>query len=102
MVNLLASSISTAARTNRSAIPLLRRLAIAALAHYCYPATSSLRTQMTSTVRATTFLTALLGILVVQPLCAQNQPKPDESQQRETTGTKKDVEKRLKAEEKPK
>jgi dipeptidyl aminopeptidase/acylaminoacyl peptidase len=57
---------------------------------------------MTSAFRRTSFLIALLAILTVQPLCAQDQPKPDESQQRETTGTKKDVEKRLKAEEKPK
>jgi WD40-like Beta Propeller Repeat len=57
--------------------------------------------QMTSAFRATSFLAALLAILAVQPLRAQNQPKPDESRQRETTGTKKDVEKRLKAEEKP-
>jgi hypothetical protein len=57
---------------------------------------------MTSAFRATGFLIALLASLAVQPLCAQDQPKPDDSQQRETTGTKKDVEKRLKAEEKPK
>jgi dipeptidyl aminopeptidase/acylaminoacyl peptidase len=56
---------------------------------------------MTSAFRATSFLTTLLAILAVRQLCAQDQPKPDESQQRETTGTKKDVEERLKAEEKP-
>jgi dipeptidyl aminopeptidase/acylaminoacyl peptidase len=61
---------------------------------------------MTSNLRLTTalsaVLTALLAILAVPPSRSQDQPKPDASQQRETTGTKKDVEKRLKAEEKPK
>jgi dipeptidyl aminopeptidase/acylaminoacyl peptidase len=61
---------------------------------------------MTSALRATRVLTAVLtaflSILAVPPSRSQDQPKPDPSSQRETTGTKKDVEKRLKAEEKPK
>jgi dipeptidyl aminopeptidase/acylaminoacyl peptidase len=55
---------------------------------------------MTSAFRATCFLTASLTLFASHPLLAQNQPKPDELQ-RDTAGTKKDVEKRLKAEERP-
>jgi dipeptidyl aminopeptidase/acylaminoacyl peptidase len=44
----------------------------------------------------------LLTIFAVDPVHCQDQPKPENSPSRETTGTKKDVEKRLKAQEKPK
>jgi dipeptidyl aminopeptidase/acylaminoacyl peptidase len=49
----------------------------------------------------TAVLAALFAIQAVPPSNSQDQSKPDPSPQRETTGTKKDVEKRLKAEEKP-
>ncbi len=41
------------------------------------------------------------AIVALGPARSQDEAKPDPSQSRETTGTKKDVEKRLKAEEKP-
>jgi dipeptidyl aminopeptidase/acylaminoacyl peptidase len=56
---------------------------------------------MTSRFRTIASLAVSLAVLAGVRVRSQDQPKPDPSQRRETTGTKKDVEKRLKAEEKP-
>ncbi len=56
---------------------------------------------MTSPFRTIATLVVTFASFAAPAARSQNQPKPEASPQRETTGTKKDVEKRLKAEEKP-
>jgi Tol biopolymer transport system component len=55
---------------------------------------------MISRFRAIGVLLALLDMFAAHPARTQDQPKPDRHQMSETTGTKKVVEKRLRAEEK--
>jgi dipeptidyl aminopeptidase/acylaminoacyl peptidase len=57
---------------------------------------------MTSCFRTVAAVAALLTFFFVSGARSQEPPKPDQARSHETTGTKKDVEKRLKAEEKPK
>jgi dipeptidyl aminopeptidase/acylaminoacyl peptidase len=56
---------------------------------------------MPSRFRNAAALAALLATWAVHPARSQEQPKTDASQSSKSTGTKKDVENRLKAEEKP-
>ena len=56
---------------------------------------------MTSPFRTIATLAVMFASSAAPAARSQDQPKSDPSPQRETTGTKKDVEKRLKAEEKP-